>query len=77
VAPPPEGIAWRATFRATDAERLRDLRVAVTDAGFPGGGGWQRLPGWLPQDRTVWSATATWVLHPSPGGPIEPVGPLR
>jgi hypothetical protein len=77
VAPPPEGIAWRATFRATDAERLRDLRIAVTDAGFPAGRGWQRLPGWLPQDRAVWSATATWVLHPSPGAPIEPVSPLR
>jgi len=76
VAPPPDGIAWRATFRAADAGRLRDLRVAVTDAGFPAGVGWQRLPPWLPQDRAVWTATATWVLHPAPAS-IEPVGALR
>jgi hypothetical protein len=63
VAPPPEGIAWRASFSAADAPRLVDLRVVVTDSGFPGGVGWQRLPPWVPQDRAVWTATATWVLR--------------
>jgi hypothetical protein len=73
VAPPREGIAWRATFDGTAASRLNDLRVIVTDSGFPGGSGWQRLPDWLPQDRAVWTATATWVLRP----PVESVPALR
>lgn len=77
VAPPPEGIAWRATFSSADAARLRGLRVAIADSGFPGGGGWQRLPDWLPQDHTVWSATATWVVDPAAIAPVEPVPPLR
>src|SRR5262245_24656084 len=77
IAPPPEGIAWRAPFHSADAARLRDLRVAVTDAGFPDGNGWQRLPDWLPQEHTVWAATATWVLDPATLAQVEPVPPLR
>jgi len=77
IAPPPEGIAWRATFRSADAARLRDLRVAVTDSGFPDGQGWQRLPDWLPQEHTVWTATATWVVDPATLAAVEPVPPLR
>ena len=76
IAPPPEGIAWRATFAAADAPRLGDLRVIVTDSGFPGGIGWQRLPAWLPQDRAVWSATATWILR-RPAAPVESADALR
>jgi hypothetical protein len=77
IAPPPDGIAWRATFSSADAARLRGLRVAITDAGFPGGSGWQRLPDWLPQDHAVWGAAATWVVDPSTIAPVEPVPPLR
>ena len=77
IAPPAEGIAWRATFSSADATRLQDLRVAVTDSGFPDGTGWQRLPGWLPQEHTVWTATATWVVNPATLAPVEPVPPLR
>jgi peptidase M28-like protein len=77
IAPPPEGIAWRATFHSADAARLRELRVAVTDSGFPDGQGWQRLPGWLPQEHTVWTATATWVVDPATLAAVEPVPPLR
>jgi hypothetical protein len=66
VAPPPEGIAWRATFGAAEAARIRDVRIVVTDSGFPAGGGWQRLPAWLPQEHAVWTATATWVLRVEP-----------
>ena len=77
VAPPAEGIAWRATFTAADTPRLADVRVVVTDSGFPGGIGWQRLPAWLPQDRAVWTATATWVLPLPPEGGVEPAAALR
>jgi len=77
VAAPTEGIAWRAAFRPADAGRLREIRVVVTDAGFPDGGGWQRLPGWLPQDRAVWTASATWVIPAAEVASLEPVAPLR
>jgi hypothetical protein len=66
-APPAEGIAWRAVFNERDAAALRGgVRLAVTDTGFPGGDGWQRLPSWLPQDRAVWTATATWLIPAAP-----------
>jgi hypothetical protein len=77
VAPPAEGIAWRAAFSGVEAPRLGGIRVVVTDSGFPGGIGWQRLPAWLPQDRTVWTASATWVVDPAAGSPVEPVPALR
>ncbi len=77
VAPPSEGIAWRATFAAADAPRLGDVRIVVTDSGFPAGIGWQRLPAWLPQDRAVWTATATWILIPGQSSPVEPGPALR
>jgi hypothetical protein len=77
VAPPAEGIAWEASFRGVTADQLRDTRVLVTAAGFPGGAGWQRLPGWLPQETAVWSAAATWVLPVQSASGIAPVPPLR
>ncbi len=77
VAPPADGVTFEASFRDASPERLRDTRVAVTMHGFPGGSGWQRLPAWLPQDRTVWSATATWAVPAATGTGIAPVPPLR
>lgn len=83
VAVPPEGVAFEASFRDIDPGRLRQVRVLVTSWRFPGGAGWQKLPAWLPQDRTVWSGTATWALAadaaaaPGTPGAIEPVPPLR
>ena len=77
AAAPAEGIAWQAAFNRMPAEKLREVRVAVTTNGFPGGSGWQRLPAWMPQDRAVWSAFSTWVLDPSVPKPIEPVPPLK
>lgn len=77
IAPPAEGIAWRASFAGVNPARLREIRVAVTDSGFPGGTGPQRLPAWLPQERTVWSAAATWVVPAGSAAPLEPVAALR
>jgi hypothetical protein len=77
VALPAAGVEFHASFRDATPERLRDLRVAVTSHGFPGGAGWQRLPAWLPQERAVWSAAATWIVPAGAAPGIEPVPPLR
>ena len=45
------------------SERLQQVLVAVTESGFPGGSGWQRLPAWIPQERAVWTTSATWVVR--------------
>jgi hypothetical protein len=76
-APPPEGIAWQASFASATPETLKGIRVAITSAGLRGAPGPQRLPAWLPQEHAVWSAWFTWVLDPSAPPPIEPVPPLR
>jgi hypothetical protein len=62
IAPPLEGIAFRASFSGPTADQLRLTRVAVTSPRLPGGEGWQGLPAWLPQERMVWTARATWVM---------------
>lgn len=77
VAIPSGGITWEASFRGVTEAALRDTRVVVTTSRVPGGGGWQSLPGWLPQDTAVWSASAAWVLAPPPPGAIAPVPALR
>ena len=75
IAPPTEGVAFRASFTGVSEERLRQTRVTVSSSRLPGGSGWQSLPAWLPQDRTVWAARTTWVLaNPAP---VEPIPPLR
>ena len=75
VAPPPDGLTFRASFTGVTAERLRETRVTASTARFPDGQGWQRLPRWLPQERMVWTARATWVLPFPPS--FQPVPPLR
>jgi hypothetical protein len=77
VAVPPEGVAFRASFKDAPAEALRATEVIVTSASIPGGSGWQRLPDWLPQDRMVWTATAAWQIRPANALGIAPVPPLR
>jgi hypothetical protein len=77
IAPSEDGILWRAGFGPAAAGRLHDILVVVTDSGFPDGSGWQRLPGWIPQDRAVWTASATWVIRADAPRPIEPVPALR
>ena len=76
VAPRADGVVWRASFSARDSAAVSATRVVVVTGRLPGGEGWQQLPRWLPQDRTVWSASAIWVL-PLPPSTLEPVPPLR
>jgi Peptidase family M28 len=75
IAPPPDGLVFRATFGSPDAARLRDLRVVATALGPGDGSGWQP-PAWLPQSRTAWTAEASWIVAPF-ALPIAPVPPLR
>jgi hypothetical protein len=56
--------------------QLTDTRIIVTADGFPNGEGWQRLPAWLPQERAVWTAEATWVVVPVPVS-LASTPPLR
>ena len=58
VAPPPDGVSWRASFARVLPNAPETLRVVVT---LP----WsEQPPQWLPQERAVWSGAATWVLTP-------------
>jgi hypothetical protein len=77
LATPVDGVVFRASFSGVTAERLRQTVVTVTSARLPGGTGWQQLPAWLPQERAVWTARATWQLVPPPSPPLEPAPPLR
>ncbi len=72
VAPPSEGIVFRASFGHTPAAALRQLRVVAT---LQGGREWP-LPGWLAPARTAWTAEAAWIVAPF-ALPIAPVPPLR
>lgn len=66
VSPPPEGLVWRAAFAKGRVPRPDDVLVAVTESGRP-----EAAAGWLPGDRTVWSAATTWVLGlPAPAPPL-------
>jgi hypothetical protein len=75
VAPPADGLVFRATFSSPDAAPLRNLRVVATAMGPADGSGWQP-PAWLPQTRTAWTAEASWIVAPF-ALPIAPVPPLR
>ena len=62
IAVPAEGVLFRAAFNTTDPAGIGTPLVLATSARLPGGDGWQSLPSWLPQERTVWTASATWAL---------------
>ncbi len=65
-AVPPEGAAFHAVVPASDAGKLEQVRVMLRSARLPGGEGWQGLPGWLLQDRTVWTSEARYIVQPLP-----------
>ena len=66
---------FRASFAADDREALR-LRIVATDVHRPPAGARLARPPWLPQERTAWTAEATWIVAPF-ALPIAPVPPLR
>jgi hypothetical protein len=75
IAPPLDGLAFRASFNGLTPDRLKDFRVQVSTAGAPGGAGWEP-PVWLPRQRVAWLTEAVWILDPL-SLPIAPVPPLR
>jgi hypothetical protein len=77
VAVPEEGVSLRASFAKVPAEALQQTECVVISERFPQGSGWQSLPAWLPQERTVWAARASWVLRLPGWAGIAPVPSLR
>lgn len=65
-AVPLHGAAFRAHARGADAAAIADVRAVVRTHRLPGGHGWQGLPAWLPQDRTVWTSEARYIIAPLP-----------
>jgi hypothetical protein len=61
---PPDGLTWRASFKTGLESRLPATQAVIWSARIPGGGGWQSLPAWLPQEHVVWDVNAAWVLAP-------------
>jgi hypothetical protein len=75
VAPPSDGVLFRASFGPGPVPALKNFRVLATAQGSTADRGWQP-PSWLPRERTVWTAEATWIVDPF-SLPIAPVPPLR
>jgi hypothetical protein len=73
VSVPAEGVTWRAGFKIGQEPKLPSAQAMIVSHRFPGGPGWQQVPGWLPQEHAVWSVDVGWVLAPQ----IAPVAPLR
>jgi hypothetical protein len=65
IAIPPDGLTWRASFKAGVESALPSTVAVIVSPRFPGGTGWQSLPAWLPQQNTVWHFEAMWVLQPA------------
>jgi hypothetical protein len=63
---PLEGVAFHATVPSAQAGRLSDIRVMLRTSKMPGGTGWQQLPNWLLQERTVWTSEARYIVTPLP-----------
>jgi hypothetical protein len=65
-AMPLEGVAFHASVPAAQANRLSEIRVVLRTSKLPNGKGWQGLPDWLMQERTVWSSEARYIVQPLP-----------
>lgn len=63
---PLEGVAFHASVPAAQEIRLSEVRVILRTPRLPGGKGWQGLPDWLMQQRTVWSSEARYIVQPLP-----------
>jgi Peptidase family M28 len=72
VGIPAEGVTWQASFKSGMEAKLPSALALVLSSRFPGGGGWQSLPAWLPQEHAVWRVDVVWALAPG----IPPVPPL-
>lgn len=78
VAVPAEGVSWRASFKTGAESKLPSTQAVIWSARFPGGGGWQSLPAWLPQEHVVWDVNVAWILAPPVViAPPAMVAPLR
>ena len=75
VGVPADGVTWRASFRAGLESRLPAAQAVILSNRFPGGGGWQSLPRWLPQEHVVWDVNLAWIV--SPPVVIAPAAPIR
>jgi hypothetical protein len=75
IGVPAEGMTFRAAFKTGAESRLLETRAIVSSSRFPGGGGWQSLPAWLPQEHVVWDLDVAWIIKPP--DTIAPVPPLR
>ena len=74
VAIPSEGVTWRASFSRGLESKLPATQAVISSPRFPGGGGWQSLPAWLPQEHVVWDVNLAWILKPPVV--IAPVAPM-
>ena len=73
IAVPADGVTWRASFKSGLESRLTTTQAVILSSRVPGGGGWQSLPAWLPQEHVVWDVNVAWIL--SPAAVIAPAAP--
>ena len=62
VGIPMGGVTWQASFGAGVEDALPSIVAVIASSRFPGGGGWQSLPQWLPQEHAVWHLDVLWIL---------------
>ncbi|MPY91104.1 MAG: M20/M25/M40 family metallo-hydrolase [Luteitalea sp.] len=66
IAPPTDGVVLRARLGDLSLDTLQSGVVTIVQPGLPGGAGWQRLPAWLPQERSVWTARSIYLVSAAP-----------
>jgi hypothetical protein len=73
VAPPADGLEFRAFFEPSAAAVAGDAIVVVTSTNLPGRSREAPGPPWLTADRTAWRARATYLWKPAAVPPEAPV----